>query len=158
MTAEIAIGTYIRFQLPTGADTSYAFQNFFSSEARSYGGISYTYAGFGFSGSSVDLQGSNIRAGLVFAVSELLLNFIQEVADNRWIVRIRTVWLDPEDLTETATYTEETYQVVGFQHDNSRLSLDLSSPLDAVAGQTPRRVLTQSLVGALPTTGSISFK
>lgn len=155
--AEVAIGTYIRFQLSTGAETGYAFQNFFANQARSYGGISYTYAGFGFSGSSVDLQGSNIRAGLVFAVSQLLLNFIQEAADSRWIVRVRTVWLDPDDFSETATYTEETYQVVGFQHDGSRLSLELSSPLDAVSGQAPRRVLTQALVGALPATGSISF-
>lgn len=153
----IAIGTYIKFQLSSGAETGYAFQNFHTGETRSYSGSNYVYAGFGFSGTNVDLKGSNIRAGLVFGVSQLLLNFIQEAADNRWIVRIRTVWLDPDDLTETGTFTEEVYQVVGFSHSGSRLALDLSSPLDAVSGQAPRRVLTQYLVGALPTTGQISF-
>ena len=157
MTAEIAIGTYIRFQLASGTDTGYAFQNFFPNEARSYGGVNHVYAGFGFSGSTVDLQGSNIKASLVFAVSQLLLNFIQEAADNRWIIKIRTVWLDPDTFAETSVYTEEVYQVVGFQHDGNRLSLDLGSPLDAVAGQAPKRILTQYLVGALPTTGQISF-
>lgn len=117
----------------------------------------HIYAGFGFSGSTVDLQGSNVRASLVFAVSELLLNFIQQAADEQWIIRVCTVWLDPETFVETSAYTEETYQVVGFQHDGLRLSLDLASPIDAVSVQLPRRVLTQALVGSLPTTGQISF-
>lgn len=155
--SSIAIGTYLKFQLSTGADVGYAFQNFHTGETRNYGGTDYLYAGFGFSGTNVDLRGSNIRAGLVFAVSQLLLNFIQEAADSRWIVRIRTVWLDPATLDETGTFTEEVYQVVGFTHNGSRLGLDLSSPLDAVSAQAPRRVLTQYLVGALPTTGQISF-
>lgn len=155
--AEIAIGTYVRFQLFTGASTGYAFQNFHGNETRIYKGEYHVHAGFGFSGSTVDLQGSNIKASLVFAVSQLLLNFIQEAADSRWIVRVNTVWLDPETYDETSSYTEETYQVTGFQHDGSRLSLDLSSPLDAVSGQAPRRILSQALVGALPTTGQISF-
>jgi hypothetical protein len=155
--AEIAIGTYIKFQLPSGGTTGYAFQNFHANEARSYAGTSYVYAGFGFSGSSVDLQGSNIRASLVFAVSDLLLNFIQEAADQRWIIRIRTVWLEPDGYAETSTFLEETFQVTSFQHDGSRLALDLGSPLDAVSGQAPRRTLSQFLVGSLPNTGSISF-
>jgi hypothetical protein len=155
--AEIAIGTYIRFQLPSGADTNYAFQNFHTGQTRNYAGIDHVYAGFGFSGSSVDLQGSNITASLVFAVTSLLLNFIQEAADQRWIVRIRTVWLDPDSYEESSTFMEETFQVTGFQHDGLRMSLTLSSPLDAVSGQAPRRTLSQYLVGSLPSTGSISF-
>lgn len=153
----VAIGTYIKFQLPTGAETGHAFQNFHNGETRVYAGIEYIAAGFGFSGTNVDLKGSNIRAGLVFSANKLLLNFIQEAADNRWVVQIRSVWLDPETYQETGTFTEEVYQVVGFSHNGSRLSLDLSSPLDAVSGQAPRRILTQFLVGALPTTGQISF-
>jgi hypothetical protein len=155
---EIAVGTYIKFTLPTGAYTGYAFQNFHSGETRPVNGIEHIYAGFGFSGSSVDLQGSNIRASLVFAVSELLLNFIQEAADSRWVVQVNTIWLDPDTFEETSSFMGETYQVTGFQHDGSRLALDLSSPLDAVSGQAPRRRLTQYLVGSLPATGQISFQ
>lgn len=154
---QVAIGTYIKFQLRTGANVGYAFQNFHADEVRSYSGTIYTYSGFGFSGTSVDLEGSSIRAQLVFSVNALTLNLFQQAADERWIVRVRTVWLNPETLEETTTYTEETYQVVGFQHNGSRFGLDLGSPLDAVAGQTPRRTLTQFLVGSLPATGQISF-
>lgn len=153
----IAIGTYINFQLSEGVNTGYAFQNFHSEKTRLYQGVSYIYGGFGFSGTSVDLQGANIKAQLVFGISNLLMNFIQQAADERWIVRIRTVWLDPDTFEETSTFTEETYQVTGFQYNGSRLGLDLGSPLDAVSGQSPRRTLTQYLVGSLPTTGQISF-
>lgn len=156
--SEIAIGTYIKFETLNGGNTGYAFQNFHEGEARLYAGSSYVYAGFGFSGSTVDLQGSNIQASLVFAVSSLLLNFIQEAADNFWIIKIATVWLDPDTFEETATFTEEVYQVTGFQHDGLRLSLTLSNPLDAVASQAPKRTLRQQLVGSLPSTGTISFQ
>jgi hypothetical protein len=154
---QIAIGTYINFRLFTGANTGYAFQNFHAGATRSYGGISYIYAGFGFSGTSVDLQGSAIEAQLVFAVSSLLMTFIQQAADERWILRVRTVWLDPDTLVETSTYMEEVYQVHAFQHNGSRLSLKLGSPLDAVASHVPKRTLRQGLVGALPSSGQINF-
>ena len=153
----IAIGTYINFRLFGGANTGYAFQNFHANETRSYDGVSYIYAGFGFSGTSVDLQGSNIEAQIVFAVSQLLMTFVQQAADERWILRVRTVWLDPDTLDETTTYMQETYQVTGFQHDGIRLSLELGSPLDAVRNHAPKRTLRQALVGALPSSGQINF-
>jgi hypothetical protein len=156
--AEIAIGTYIRFLTSAGGSVGYAFQNFHHGQTRTYLGINHVYAGFGFSGSTVDLQGSNIQASLVFAVSDLLLNFIQEAADQFWIVKVATIWLDPDSYAETSVFMEEVYQVTGYQHDGSRLALTLSNPLDAVAGQAPKRTLAQYLVGSLPTTGSISFQ
>ena len=47
--------------------------------------------------------------------------------------------------------------MVGFEHDNSRISLRLGSPLDSVQFDVPRRVLTMRTVGVLPTTGNVSF-
>ena len=47
--------------------------------------------------------------------------------------------------------------VTGFEHDSSRLALRLSSPLDAIGGDVPRRRLTERLVGALPSTGQIQL-
>lgn len=155
--ANTAIGTYIRFLRLDGTYAGYAFQNFHAGETRVYNGTQHVFAGFGFSGTSVDLQGSNIKAQLVFAVNNLSLSLMQQAADDRWIVDIRTVWLDPETFEESITYTNDTYQVVGYQHDGSRLGLDLGSPLDAVANQAPKRTLTQYLVGSLPSTGQISF-
>ena len=153
----IAIGTYIRLVTNDQASTGYQFQNFHVGETRSYNGASYMYAGFGFSGGTLDLEAGNVSASLVFAVNELDLVVFKQAADSRWLAQIRTVWLDPDTLDETGTYGEELYAVTGFEHDTSRLSVRLGNPLDAVSQNAPRRVLTQKLVGSLPSTGNINL-
>ena len=67
----IAIGTYIKLLDHTGGSVGYGFQNFHQGETRTYNTESYTFAAFGFSGGTVDLQAANISASLVFAVNQL---------------------------------------------------------------------------------------
>ena len=153
----LAIGTYIKLLKADGTDAGYNFQNFHYGENRNYNGTNYMYGAFGFSGGTVDLEAANIDASLVFAVNALALSVFQESVNSRWLIVIRTVWLDPESLEEGNTYGEETYAITGLEHDSSRLSVRLGSPLDAVAQNAPRRVLTQKLVGALPSTGNINL-
>ena len=146
----IAIGTFI--ELP-----SYNFQNFFQGERIAWEGIRYDFAGFGYSGSSVDLQGGNIDAQLIFVVNELTLNLAKKASDDRHIVTVKTVWLDPETLVPRSNFMRDVFMVTGFEHDSNRLGLRLSSPLDAINGDVPRRRLTEKLVGALPSTGQIQL-
>jgi hypothetical protein len=152
----LAIGTYISFRTRDDEPTGFNFQNFFPRESRVYNNQSYLFANFGFSGATVDLQGSNIQATLVFGHSLLSNNFIKQACDNYWIVRIRTVWLDTNPLEETGTYLEEVYGCTQYDHNLSRINLNLGSPLDAVRAEIPQRVLSQQLVGSLPTTGAIN--
>lgn len=151
----LAIGTYLKLTTKEGVSSGFCFQNFFSGQARLFNGDDYMYAGFGFSGSTVDVSAANINATLVLAVNSLDLNVFKQAADERWLAIVKTVWLDPDSLEETSSFLEEIYAIVGFAHDTSRLSINLSSPLDAISGQAPRRTLNQALVGALPATGSI---
>jgi len=153
----IAIGTYLKLIDATGADTGFNFQNFFQDEARVYEGDSYIFGGFGFSGGTLDLEGGNISANLVVSFGELSLSVFRQAAEQFWLANIRTVWLDPETFAEGKTFSEELYAITGFEHDSSRLSVRLSSPLDAVQENAPRRTLTADLVGALPSTGQISL-
>jgi hypothetical protein len=51
----------------------------------------------------------------------------------------------------------DTFMITGFDHDNLTLTLRLSSPMDAVTAEVPRRRLTEQLVGAMPSTGEISL-
>ncbi len=153
----LAIGTYVKLVTGEGASTGYQFQNFHVGETRNYNGTGYMYAGFGFSGGTLDLEAGNVSASLVFAVNELDLVVFRQAADERWLIEIRTVWLDPDTLAESGTYSEELYAVTGFEHDTSRLSVRLGNPLDAVSQNAPRRVLTQKLVGSLPSTGNINL-
>lgn len=153
----IAIGTYLKFIDAAGIDTGNNFQNFFQGETREYQGDTYIFGGFGFSGGTLDLEGGNISATLVFVLNDLSLSIVNQAAEQFWLVRIRTVWLDSSTFQEGNTFSEELYAVTGFEHDSSRLSVRLSSPLDAVQENAPRRTLTADLVGALPSTGQISL-
>ena len=149
----IAIGTFIRFN----NDNSQAFQNFFANQTVAYDGRNYLFAGFGYSGSTVDLESSNIAASLVFAVNTLSLNLANQAANNRWIVEIESVWINPDTLAVQSSYMTDVFMVTGFEHDTMRLSFRLSSPLDAVSADTPRRRLTEEMVGSLPSTGQITL-
>ena len=153
----VAIGTYISFQERDGTFTNNDFQNFHAGETRAYNGRNYIFGSFGFSGAAVDVNGANIQAQLVFGINQLILSIAQTAANDFWVVRVNTVWLNPDNFDETTQRLEEVYAVIGFEHDNSRISLRLGSPLDAVQSDVPRRVLTQRTVGVLPTTGNISF-
>ena len=153
----LAIGTYIRLVDRDEAFTGYAFQNFHVGETRNYNGTGYMYAGFGFSGGTLDLEGGNISASMVFSLNELSLSVFSQAASDRWLAQIRTVWLEPDTFNETSKHSEELYAITGINHDNSQLSVRLGSPLDAVQVNLPRRVLTTSLVGELPSTGQINL-
>lgn len=153
----LAIGTYINMLDRELNPTNYQFQNFHIGETRAYNETSYMYASFGFSGGTLDLEGGNVTASLVFAVNQLDLVVFKQAADSRWLIEIRTVWLNPDTLEETGTYSEEVYAITGFEHDSSRLSVRLGNPLDAVSQNAPRRLLTQDLVGSLPSTGNINL-
>lgn len=145
----IAIGTFIEI------DERFYFQNFFVGETRRWDGNDYQFSGFGYGGSTTDLGGANVDSQLVWPVNELSLNMAREAANEKQIVIIKTVWLDPETLLEKSKFMEDTFMVTGYDHDLERLSLRLSSPLDAISADVPRRRLTEKLVGAMPSTGEI---
>jgi hypothetical protein len=77
----IAIGTFVKLLDENGADTGFNFQNFFQGEDRVYNGDTYTFGGFGFSGGTLDLEGGNISASLVFSVGELSLSIFRQAAE-----------------------------------------------------------------------------
>ena len=66
-----------------------------------------------------------------------------------------TIFLDRESFLEKEKFQTDRFGVTGFEHDSLRLQLRLSSPLDSVSGDIPRRRLVEKLVGALPSTGNI---
>ena len=67
---------------------------------------------------------------------------------------------DPDTGLTAQHTTVHTYtgQVTGGQWDNTSLNLELSSVLDAVGTDVPRRSLTQKLVGNLPISNSVRLR
>ena len=63
----LAIGIYVKLLLSDGSAARYNFQNFFQGETRTYEKDEYMFGAFGFSGGTLDLEGGNIEATLIFA-------------------------------------------------------------------------------------------
>ena len=152
-----ALASYISFMTFDGSDTGVNFQNFFPDQSRSYEGRSYAASGFGYSGATFNLQGANVEGVLVFPVTEMSQSFIRQAADERWLVRVKTVWLDPDTLAETGNRIEEIYAVVAWKNNSTELQVSLSSVLNAQDAEVPARVLSRRIVGSLPPKGAIDF-
>jgi hypothetical protein len=159
MDAPLAV--HVQMFQRDGTATEYAWQNFPrpSEASRTYNGVTYITAGFGFTGTSFDVEGGSSSGQLVFALEPLTLSIFQQAAEDRWMANVKTVWLDPASYQETGFLLDEMYSVTGMDKSvNSQLlTVKLGSPLDAIEAQVPNRVLTQRMVGRLPTSGQILF-
>jgi phage-related protein len=58
----------------------------------------------------------------------------------------------------TRPLTQENWIVTGMSYDAETIEVVLSSAIDAVGVTTPRRVLTQAMVGELPISAAISSR
>lgn len=152
----IAIGTYLRFLYRDGSPTGFAWQNFAEGRTVLYLGTNYLAVGFGFSGSSFDIEANSIGATMTFGLNQLIRSTLQTAADGRWLAEVRTTWLD-DALVPQGDWTMDIYEALGLSHNNVEISLRLGSPLDAVTAQCPRLRLTQAMVGALPPSGNLVF-
>ena len=150
----IAIGTYV--DINVGGDSSYFLQNFHQGSTRTFNGRTYQFAGFGYTGTTVDLEGANVDAQLVFVNNPLSMAIAKTHTDLRSIIQVHTVVLTAS-LNESSNYTTDTFMLTGFSNDLSRIAFRLSSPLDAVTADVPRRRLSSKIVGALPSTGSVNL-
>lgn len=159
-----AFCNYVKFLEPSGSsytETSYYFQNFTINGTRSRGGDTYVFAPFalatgggekgGDRSSNVLGIGASTQAG-----STIILNLFKQAVEGRWLLVVETVSLNINTFADNQLVSTETWRVASYQMDTKLIKLQLISPLDAVKGQVPRRKLSESLVGALPTTGQIT--
>ena len=154
--ARLPVGTYIKFIDANGVDVGFYMQNFHTGTNRFYKGQTYLFGNFAFSGTTVDANASSVTASIVVGLTDLTLATFINAVRQRWLTIVDTVWLDPDTLDERNLWLTETYAITSLSHDNSRINLQLGSPLDAITAQFPRRVLTKAMVGALPA-GPVSF-
>ena len=164
---QFAFGHVLRI---TPKDTvDFRFQNFFIGKRLSHQGTtettqqSYQFAPFGFSGVTVNRTGDGMEASLVFPNNDLTREWAVAAIKSSYLMEVEVLIIedsDPESgLTATHT-TVHTYtgQVTGGQWDNVSLNLELSSVLDAVGTDVPRRSLTQRMVGNLPISNSVRLQ
>ena len=164
----LAFGHFVRFY-DEGDNIVHSFQNFFIGETITDSSVQYTFVPFGFSGMSTNRQGDLQPATLVFPNTELSRGYLEDALRGRTL-RPDDYWQIPYvaevdiNILDTASNTVEikllTYvgQATGGGWDDTKLTLELSSVLDAASADIPTRTLHRRLVGSLPTTGTIRLR
>lgn len=154
----IAICNFIRFKNRGGAYTSYAYQNFFIGETRTYQNAVYAFLPFALTTGAGKKGGDRSSNALGCPANPISVNIFAEACDEGWLVEAKTVEVDPLTLSLQALITSELWFASSMElPDVQRSVLRLSSPIDAVDGQVPRRYLSSVLVGSLPTSGNLAF-
>lgn len=161
MNGEFAIVSYIRFKERKGGPyLPYAYQNYFIDESRVYQDVEYQFAPLGVSGGGGKQGGERSRGAIVCPSNPIVQNIFWQADFNKWLVEVVSIEIDTETDQELSLLTRVWWSCkVEGSIEMGRAGqsiLQLSSPLDTVKARVGGRPLSQSLVGALPTSGSIS--
>ena len=154
---DIALGNYLRLQKPDST-SAYYFQNFFIKADAVYQSNRYSFLPFGFSGVSVNRNGDNTEASLVFPNNELSRAWALTAVNERWLARVYVMALDPNDTSAGTLMHQYNGQVAAGQWDETSLTLNMNTILDAVGADVPLRRLTQALVGNIPTSANVRLR
>ena len=167
----LAFGHALRIK-PSNTEL-YRFQNFFIGKEITHQsplqrkdnlpGSKYIFVPFGFSGVTVNRTGDGLEATLVFPNNDLSRAWGVSAIGSSWLMEVDVLIIEDPDpdtglsATNTIAHTY-TGQVTGGQWDNTSLNLELSSVLDAVGTDLPRRTLTQRIVGNLPVSNNVRLQ
>jgi len=141
----------------------YRFQNFFIGKEITHSSSAYQFVPFGFSGVTVNRTGDGLEGTLVFPNNDLSRSWGVSAIEGSWLMEVDVLIIedpDPDTGLATTNTIAHTYtgQVTGGQWDNTSLNLELSSVLDAVGTDVPRRTLTQRIVGNLPVSNNVRLQ
>jgi hypothetical protein len=131
------------------------YQNYFVNQTFSWNGYSYTYLPFACAAGAGSSGGERTGDTLVMGIDVLSASVASEAVSSDWRARIETVLLDPMTDAPLRAFTVEWWSCSSYVQKPDSLQMNLRSPFDAVANQYPGRVLSQSLVGTMPSTGNV---
>lgn len=155
MSSAYAFVNYVRFKTQADAYTGTPYQNFSVNQTRTYSGVTYSFAPFAVSSGGGARGGERSNAALVAGTDAISVNLFAEAVQNRYMLEIQTVSLDPLTFADEALISTEIWRIASYEMDTITITMRLTSPLDAVKSQIPRRTLSTELVGALPTSGTL---
>lgn len=169
---QVAIAHYIQFKYKDNTPVpSRSFQNFFVNESRTLNEIIFQFAPFKVTGNISSKGGDTATASLITVPNPITVGVATEAVLNYFLISIRTVLINATTLapsngnqligTEAGSFTEagiianELWSCSNLTQDYEKITISLSSPIDAARKQIPRRVLSQTLVGSVPPTGNV---
>lgn len=147
---------FIRFKRRDGSYTQWLAQNYFVQREITYDGLEYPFRPIAVATNSSSRGGDRSEAAIAGPASDLTLNIFGEAESQDWLVEVKTVKVNRTDNSLDSLLTTEYWAIRQLQSDTREpvVTLQLASPLDAVMSPGGR-VLSQSLVGSLPTSGSL---
>jgi phage-related protein len=154
---ELALGNYLELRTQSGGQT-YRFQNFYINKTKSYQGAGYSFLPFGFSGVTVNRTGDNIEASLVFPNNDISRSWVVNAVSDFWIATVSVMVLDPDGVAPPELLHRYVGQVSTGGWNEVVVTLKLNTVIDAVGAEVPMRRLTQSLIGALPTSSNVRLR
>ena len=113
---------------------------------------------FAFSGVTVNRTGDNVEASLVFPNNAISRGWGLTAVQDLWIATVLVLILDPDSSSGGELMHRYVGQVSNGGWDETTLQLRLDTVLDAVGTDVPMRRLTQSLVGAIPTSSNVRLR
>ena len=156
--SQFSFGHIVRFDRRLKSELRF-WQNFFIGEKITYANKEYKFAAFGFSGVTVNRTGDGLEATLVFPNNTLSRGLADTAINDNYVVEVEVLLIDSGDASGTHTRVHSFIgQIVSGQWDNVSLNLQLSSVLDAVGTDVPRRSLTQKLIGNLPVSNNVRLQ
>jgi hypothetical protein len=150
----IEICAYISFQVNGVPVPGYAWQNLFTGQTRTYDGRPHTSMGFRISDSAGARGGDRSQGRLAMNRNQLALNVLAEARANRWKLRADVVLCDVAAGIDLRLLSRHLWRLGPIER-REIITVTLTSPLDALRGDAPRRRLTTELVGQVPDTGQI---
>ena len=156
MTLE-AITTFIRFSDSENTSIEhFAFQNSTTTSAITYDSKSFDFLPFIYSGATKAISGDNIESFLTFAANPISIGYAQEARENRYLVEVNTVLMNPTTFAPSRTLATEYWIASSLSYNVEAVQLKLSSSIDAISSFVPNKVLLSKSVGALPVSSRIS--
>ena len=150
----IAICAYISFRAAGVPVPGYAWQNLFTGQTRTYDGRSHVFQAFRISDSAGARGGDRSQGRLVLNRNQLALNVLAEARANQWKIRADVVLCDVAAGSDVRLLSRHLWRLGPIER-REIITVTLTSPLDALGGDAPRRRLTEALVGQVPDTGQI---
>jgi hypothetical protein len=134
------------------------FQNAKVGKTMAYNGVSFSYLSFIYQGAAKNRTGDNIVSSLAMSVNPVSMGHATEAITNKWNVRVDTCAMNPSTFDVSRILTTEFWIASSMGYDTTTVEISLSSSIDAVGLVLPPRVLNETLVGKLPSTGVINVR
>ena len=157
----LSIGNFLT--LKKNGVVQYRYQNFYISETIYLTDTEwYFFLPFGFSGITINSDGADVSASLLLPNNTISRNWADEAIKEQWVGTVKVLLLNPDKTGDISTdygqLSEYTGQINSGSWGQTNVALNMSTVLDSVGSDFPRRRLTQTLVGDLPVSNSVRLQ